>query len=57
MRSPNALFTAVIYGDNREKFGTPESSLYGKRICVRGKISDYQGKAEIVLTDPSQLIQ
>ena len=30
--APNALFTAVIYGDNREKFGTPESSLHGKRI-------------------------
>src|SRR5262245_45359470 len=31
---PNAIFTAVIYGDNRAKFGTPETSLRGKRICV-----------------------
>ena len=55
--SPNAIFTAVVYGDNRPKFGTPEASLLGKRICVTGQISDYQGKAEIVLTDPSQLTQ
>ena len=55
--SPHAIFTAVIYGDNRSKFGTPETSLRGKRICVTGQISDYRGKPEIVLTDPSQLSQ
>jgi len=42
---PNAIFTAVIYGENRQKFGTPEISLRGKRICVTGQISDYQGEA------------
>jgi hypothetical protein len=50
---PNAIFKAVIYGDHRRKFGTPEITLRGKRICVTGQISDYQGKPEIVLTDPS----
>jgi hypothetical protein len=54
---PQAIFTAVIYGDNRSKFGTPETSLRGKRVCVTGRISDYRGKPEIVLTDPSQLTQ
>jgi hypothetical protein len=44
-----AVFTAVVYGENRAKFGTPETSLRGKRTCVTGKISDYHGKAEIVL--------
>jgi hypothetical protein len=52
---PHVIFTAVIYGDNRSKFGTPETSLRGKRICVTGQISDYHGKPEIVLTDPRQL--
>ena len=52
---PHAVFTAVIYGDHRSKFGTPETSLRGKRVCVTGQISDYRGKPEIVLTDPSQL--
>jgi DNA/RNA endonuclease YhcR with UshA esterase domain len=51
----NAIFTAVICGDDRQKFGTPETSLRGKRICVTGQISDYRGKPEIALTDPSQL--
>jgi len=55
--SPHAVFTAVIYGVNRSKFGTPETSLRGKRICVTGQISDYRGKPEIVLTDQSQLTQ
>ena len=55
--SPNATFTAVVYGESRAKFGTPETGLRGKRICVTGEISDYQGKPEIVLTDPSQLTQ
>jgi DNA/RNA endonuclease YhcR with UshA esterase domain len=50
---PNAIFTAVIYGDNRARFGSPETSLPGKRICVTGQISDYQGKPEIVLTAPA----
>jgi len=54
---PNAVFAAVLDGNNRPKFGTPETSLRGKRICVTGKISDYHGKPEIVLTDPSQLAQ
>jgi len=53
---PNAIFT-VIYGENRAKFGTPETLLLGKRICVTGQISDYQGKPEIVLGDPNQLAQ
>jgi hypothetical protein len=54
---PNAAFTAVIWGDDRPKFGTPETALRGKRICVTGQISEYHGKPEIVLTDPSQLSQ
>jgi hypothetical protein len=54
---PRAVFTAVIYADNRAKFGTPETSLRGKRICVTGQISDYHGKPEIVLSDPTQLTQ
>jgi hypothetical protein len=33
------------------------SSLRGKRICVTGPISDYQGKPEIVPSEPGQLTQ
>jgi len=54
---PNSAFTAVIFGDDRAKFGTPETTLRGKRICVTGQIRDYRGKPEIILNDPSQLGQ
>ena len=54
---PNAPFTAVIFGSDRPKFGTPETSLRGKRICVTGQIRDYRGKPEIILNEPSQLTQ
>jgi len=54
---PNAIFTVVIYGIDRAKFGTPENSLRGEQICVTGLISAYQGKPVIVLIDPSQLSQ
>ena len=50
---PNAVFTAVIFGDDRAKFGTPETSLRGKHICVTGQIRDYRGNAEIIVNDPS----
>jgi micrococcal nuclease len=54
---PNALFTAVIFGSDRPKFDTPETSLRGKRVCVTGQIRDYRGKPEIIVSDPSQLAQ
>jgi hypothetical protein len=52
---PNAPFSAVIFGADRAKFGTPEMALNGKRICVSGTIRLYQGNPEIVLDDPSQV--
>jgi DNA/RNA endonuclease YhcR with UshA esterase domain len=54
---PNAPFTAVIFGGDRPKFGMPETSLRGKRVCVTGQIRDYRGKSEIIVSDPSQLAQ
>jgi len=53
---PNASFTAMIFAENRAKFGTPEKGLQGKQVCVSGKIQLFKGKAEIVLTDPKQLV-
>ena len=54
---PNSAFTVVIFGDDRPKFGTPETTLRGKRVCVTGQIRDYRGKPEIILSDPSQLTE
>lgn len=52
---PKQVFTIVIWGTNREKFGTPEVQHMGKRLCATGRIESYKGKAEIVATDPKQL--
>jgi DNA/RNA endonuclease YhcR with UshA esterase domain len=52
---PNQNFTAVIFGSDRAKFGTAETALVAKRICVTGKIRRYRGRPEIILRDPSQL--
>jgi hypothetical protein len=52
---PNQIFTAVILGSDREKFGTPELTLRGKQICVAGVIFLYQGKPQMILQDPNQI--
>ena len=51
---PNEDFTAVIWGESRAQFGTPED-LQGHRICVTGPIKLYRGKPEVILESPSQL--
>jgi DNA/RNA endonuclease YhcR with UshA esterase domain len=54
---PNASFTALIFAADRAKFGTPEKGLQGKQVCVTGKIELFRGKAQIVLSDPKQLVE
>lgn len=52
---PNQVFTVVIWGSNRTKFGTPETAYKGKRICVTGKVESFRGVPEIVAADPQQI--
>jgi hypothetical protein len=52
---PNQIFTIVIWGNNRSKFGAPENDYKGKRVCVSGKIMAYAGLPEIVAEDPKQI--
>jgi hypothetical protein len=52
---PQQVFTILIWGSDRPKFGTPEVQYMGKRVCATGKIESYKGKPEIVATDPRQL--
>ncbi len=52
---PNQIFTVLIWGSNRSKFGTPETDYKAKRLCATGKITDYRGTPEIVANDPRQL--
>lgn len=52
---PKQIFTIVIWGDDRAKFGEPENKYSDKRICVIGKITSYRGSPEIVATDPKEI--
>jgi hypothetical protein len=52
---PEQVFTVLIWGSDRPKFGDPEEEYRGKHICVTGKIADHNGIPEIVAYDPSQV--
>jgi hypothetical protein len=52
---PNQVFTILIWGSDRPKFGDPEEAYRSKHICVTGKISDYKGVPEIIAYEPSQI--
>lgn len=49
-------FTVVIWGTDRSNFElAPESYYRGKNITVTGLIERYQGRAEIEVSQPSQI--
>jgi hypothetical protein len=52
---PNQFFTALIWGEHRDKFDYLPESLLGKAICVSGTITEHKGKPEIKVSDPSQV--
>ena len=37
---PNEVFTVLIWGSDRAKFGAPERDYEGKRICATGAIQE-----------------
>jgi micrococcal nuclease len=53
--NPNHTFTAFVPAENRAKVGTPEKDYLDKDVCVTGKIQDYRGKPEIIVSDPQQI--
>jgi hypothetical protein len=50
------VFTVLIWGSDRPKFGGPEIKLLGRTVCANGPIESYKGKPEIVARDPRQLL-
>jgi DNA/RNA endonuclease YhcR with UshA esterase domain len=52
---PNQIFTLLIWGSDRSKFGDPETSYRGKRICVTGKLTSFKGVPEVVASEPAQI--
>jgi len=52
---PKQIFTILIWGSDRPKFGDPEVKYGNKNICVTGLIKDYRGVPEVVAEQPSQI--
>jgi len=52
---PHEIFTAVIWGTDRAKFGEPEKLYHHRRICVKGFISVYRSQPDMTVRTPSQI--
>jgi hypothetical protein len=52
---PNEIFTIVIWGSDRAKFGKPERDYRDKDLCVTGVVRVYRGVPEIIARKPSQI--
>jgi hypothetical protein len=52
---PKQIFTIVIWGTDRPKFGTPERTYRDKNVCATGTITGHLGKPQIIAGKPSQI--
>ena len=52
---PNHIFMVVIWGEARPRFGKPEVTYGGKKICVSGRIQSSRNVPQIVVSEPSQI--
>lgn len=52
---PHPLFTVVIWGTDRARFGAPEITYLGQRLCATGQIESYRGIPQIIVRSPAQL--
>lgn len=53
---PNQIFTILIWGSDRPKFGDPEAKYSHKKVCVTGLIKDYRGLPEVIVEQPGQIV-
>lgn len=54
---PKELLTIVINKEDIVKFSSEPASMFlGNKICVTGIITDFKGKAQIVVTEPKQIV-
>lgn len=53
---PDQLFTVVIWGEDRARFGgAPERRFRGRRICAAGRIRLHEGTPQIEVRRPDQV--
>ena len=54
---PNHALTIMIKDIDRKKFSyAPETFLKGKKIVVSGKVVEFKGKPEVIVTEPGQIM-
>ena len=54
---PDQIFTAVIFPKDQPKFPyNPVEVFKDKNVCITGKITEYKGKAQMVLNVPTQVL-
>jgi hypothetical protein len=52
---PKQLLTLVIYKADLSKFQEPEKTYLNKKICITGKLTLFNDKPQIAITDPNQI--
>lgn len=52
---PNNPLTLVVFAKDKGNIKLKLSSLDKRQICVKGVVKEYKGKAEIIITDGSQI--
>ena len=56
MPYPQQIFTILIWGADKPKFGNPERTYRDKNVCVSGKITSHRGGIPgIVINTPEQI--
>src|ERR1700752_1612167 len=55
MPYPKQIFTILIWGADRQKFGNPERTYRNRNVCVSGKITSHREIPEIVVNTPAQI--
>ena len=52
---PKHVFTVVIWGKDRKKFGKPEADYLKKKICATGTVEVFKNIPQIVASGPAQI--
>lgn len=52
---PDHVFTAVIWGKDRDKFEMAPEFYLNSIVCISGVVTLYKGRAEIIVSDPAQI--
>jgi hypothetical protein len=52
---PNQVFTVLVWGEDRAKFGNIDAKYSNVHLCVHGPITQYRGSPEMVVHDPSSI--